>query len=640
MNQDQVKVLLVDDDANFLKVTTEVLEAKGCVVKTVKTPLQAMSIILNEIVHLAFVDCVLLSASGANLVKQIRDAVGQSIELVMISGIVSSRTLEKCIKKNSCHFLKKPLGVMDIDRALNKVKTQMLQGVSDNILVRYFGENTSREYKLKHVFSLDKVKDFEFFLVLSQLLEFGESLIMKFTVEGKHQIVSIKENSFVDYVTDEKERLCRTLFNEKILTKKEKTAALSADMKQIMKHLVRTSRISPHQVADIKRKLFFEGLKNVIGQEVEVCVDLSDTIEKWFHTSQSDFSDKIFHTLEKQPLSSFRSLLDEYLMDFSVKRVKESVYLPEVRGLYGDLKEGLKISNIKSGKRFSSPEEFYAGLFYIFLKGGVFITKLLSDREHKYILERYKQLSDFLKTSDPKRVFQLLGALSVEAIHKVVQDNSSQITKIYHSFMTFNHVDKMPPGLSVEIIDHINSVSSQIKEYEKILTEKEIRDAREREHKDQQAVEVMETHKKQKMCQELLEKEKYMDGFQVLSTISEKMMNEELKCKLLYLWIAFQKPSVGTDESRQSKFFHDISIAPPQLRKTSLYFYVMGLFYLSTENEAKAITCFKHAQIYDLSFKPAHEALKKAMLLQHQKQSTKGKFKNFKGKGTNWGKTG
>ena len=445
--------------------------------------------------------------------------------------------------------------------------------------------------------------------------------IVQFTAQGKSQTVSIKGNRFVDYVTDEKERVCRLLLNEKVLTKKEKTAALSADMGKIMKHLVGTGRASPHQVADIKEKLFFEGLQNVIGQEVEICVDLSTTVEKWFHATQSVFADKVFHVLEKQPPSSFQNLVDEHLMDFSIKKTAERVYLPEVNAPYEYLKEGLKISNIKSGKYFPSSEEFYVGLFYIFLKGGVFIAKLFSDREHKYILERYKRLSDFLKNNEPKKVFQFMGALSAEAIYKASQEDPDKIAKIYRSFMTFNHVDKMPPGLSTEIIDYINSVSSQIKQCEKILTERETQEAREREHKDKQALEVMEAHKKQKMCQDFLEKGKFKEGFQILSTISEKIMNAELKCKLLYLWIAFKKPSVGIEESKQSKFFHDISIAPPQLRKTALYFYVMGLFYISSENETKAATCFKHAQLYDLSFKPAYKALKEAMLLQNKKKS-------------------
>ena len=638
MIHDQVKVLLVDDDTNFLKVTEKTLEDRGCFVKTAKSCSQAMSIILNEIVHLVFVDCVLLTDSGASLVQQIRDAVGQSVEIIMMSGIVSSRSLGNCIQKNSCIFLKKPLRVMDIDRALNKVRNEVLQGVSDNILVKYFGETTSKEYKLKHLFSLEKIKSFEFFLTLSQLLEFEESLTVQFNVGEKHHVVSIKENNYVDYETDEKERVFHTLLSENILTKKEKTAALSADMKKITEYLVTTGRASPHQVADIKRKLFFDGLKNLVAQEIQICVDLSHDVKEWFHITQSDFADKTFHILEKQPLPQFQSLIEECLLDFSVKRIEGCSYLPAVKVLYEDLKYGLKISKMKSNKCFSSPEEFYAGLFYIFLKGGVFITKLSSDREHKYILERYRQLGTFLKKTDPERIFQFLGGLSVKEMRNVSQNDVSQVTKMYYKFMTFNHVDKMPVGLSTEIIDHINSISSQMKEYQKALTERETQEAREREHKDQQALEVMETHKKQKVCQEFLEKEKYLEGFQILSTIPDKRMNEELKCKLLYLWIAFQKPAVGIDEDKKSRFFHDISIAPPQLRKSSLYFYVMGLFYMSSENESKAITCFKHAQLYDLSFKPAHKALKEAMLQQNQKKSKKG-IKNIMG-GKNWQKTG
>ncbi|MCY4512823.1 MAG: response regulator [Bdellovibrionales bacterium] len=638
MTQDQVKVLLVDDDTNFLKVTKQTLENKGCIVKTAKSSIQAMSVILNEIVHLVFVDCVLLADSGTSLVQKIRDAVGQSVEIILMSGIVSSRSIDNCIQKNSCGFFKKPLGIMDIDRALNRVRNEMLQGVSDNILVRYFGDTSSEEYQLKYLVSLNQVKGFEFFLILSQLLKFKESFTIQFDVKGKHHTASVKKNSYVDYITDDTEKIFQILLDEKILTKKEKSAALSADMKKITEYLVETGRASPHQVANIKRRLFFEGLKSLIDQKIKICVDLSQNVKEWFHVSQSDFSDEVFNCLGQQPLSEFQSLVDEYLLEFSVTQIKECSYLPIVSGLSELLKDGLKISKIKSSKCFSSPEEFYKGLFYIFLKGGINITKLLSDREHKYILERYKKLGNFLNQTDPEEVFQFMGALSVGAMRNVMQTDVSQVTKIYHKFMTFNHVDKMPVGLSTEIVDRINFVSSKVKEYQKILTEKDIQVAREREHKDQQAMEVMETHKKQKVCQELLEKEKYKEGFQVLSTVSDKMMNGELKCKLLYLWIAFQEPSAGTDEDKKSRFFHDISIAPPQLRKSSLYFYVMGLFYMTTENEGKAISCFKHAQLYDLSFKPAHKAFREAMLQQNQKKSKKG-LKGFMG-GKNWQKTG
>ena len=638
MIQDQVKVLLVDDDTNFLKVTRQTLENKGCIVRTAKSSLQAISIILNEIVHLVFVDCVLLSDSGTNLVQKVREAVGQSVEIILMSGIVSSRSLEDCIHKNSCSFLKKPLSVMDIDRALNKVKNEILQGVNDNILVKYFGETASKEYQLKYLFSLEKTQDFEFFLTLSQLLKFEESFTVQFTAGGEHHAVSIKGNNYVDYATDDTKKIFQILLNEKILTKKERDAALSYDMKKITEYLVTTGRASPHQISNIKRGLFFEKLKNLIGQEIKICVDISQDIKEWFHISRSDFADEFLNSLEEQPLLKFRNLVDDYLMSFSIKQVKGESYLPIVSALSEPLREGLKISQMKSSKCFSSPEKFYKGLFYIFLKGGAYLTKFLSDREHGYILERYKKLGDFFKKTDPDQAFQFIGGISAENLYSFLHNDISQITKIYRKFMTFNHVDKLPAGLSTEIVDHVNSVSVRVKEYQKSLTEKDIQEVREQEYKDQKAKEIMEAHKKQKICQEFLEKEKYEEGLQILSTIPDKMMNEDIKCKLLYLWVAFQAPSVEVEKDKKSRFFHDINIAPPQLKKSALYFHVMGLFYMSTENESKAVTCFKHAQVYDLSFKPAHKAFKDALLRQNQKKSKKG-FKSLMS-GKNWQKTG
>ena len=627
MAHDRLKVLLVDDDSGFLKVTKKILEQNHCIVHLAGNQKTALSVVLNEMVHLAFIDCVLLSSEGTELVRQIRELLGKSVEIVLTSGIVPKSSLENCLWQNACSFLKKPLKTSDIEQIVNKTKNKTLQGINDNILVKYFGAAASPEHKLKQLFSLNKTDDLRFFLSLSGLFGIDNSFSVGFNrTEKPRNTLFIKNGAVVDYVTEDRENFWNFLRENHILTEKEKTALGGRNMAQNIRILFAKGFISPHQIIDIKTKLLFQDLKSLRGEEeIRVFVDFSKPEKEWLHITQNDFGDEVFSFLKDGSFAKFQEPDDGDFKEALIKQTENRFYLPEVKIPEG-VKEGVKLSEIRAGAGGGSSEEFSAAIFYLFLKGGISITGASSNIQYEHIKERFLKLEEVFKKKKPREVFQLLSGRDRNEM-----SDENLIIKTYHYFMSLNHIDKMPVGLPENVTALINSVSSQIKECRLVLTNKELFQEKEKKEANQQAIKMIETHRKQKMCQEFLEKEDYAQGFKVLSALPDEVMNNELKCKLLYLWIAFQKPSAGTDEDKKSKFFHDITIVPGKERKSCLYLFVLGLFYAGQKNNDKAIKCFRSCQTYDLSFKPAHKALRVALLNQAKQKAggrkTKGGLK-------------
>ena len=616
MAHDRLKVLLVDDDSAFLKVTQKILEQNHCIVRTANSQEAALSVVLNEIVHLAFIDCVLLCSEGTELVRKIRELLGNSVEMALVSGIVSKSSVENCLQKESCSFLKKPLKPSDIERTVNETKAKTLQQASDNILIRHFGPERGAERKLKQLFSLSKTDDLRFFLSLSGLFGIEGSFSVGFHRPAKpRNVLFIKNGAVVDYTTEDRESFWNILRENHILTEKEKAILSGRNMSQNIRILLAKGFISPHRITDIKTKLLFQDLKSLKGEkEIQVFVDFSKAETEWLSIPQNDFGDEVFSFLKDGPFTKFQELAERDLTgEALIKQTQPPSRLSSIKVPEG-LKEGMRFSEMKA--EGDSPEKFYAEFFYLFLQGGILVTENSFNKQYEYLKERYVKLEELFKNKKPREIFQLLSGLSGKEM-----SDEGQVIKTHRNFMNFNHIDKMPSGLPKHITVSVNSASFQINERRLELTSKETSQKKSKEEINQKALKMIETHKKQKMCQELLEKENYMEGFKVLSSLSDEIMSGELKCKLLYLWIAFQKPAVGTTEDKKSKFFHEINIAPPAERKSCLYLFILGLFYASQKKEDKAIKYFKNCQTYDPAFKPAHKALR-GVLLNKARQKT------------------
>ena len=162
MSIDQIRALVVDDDPKFLEVMKQNLKNKNCFVRCVSQKQKAMSLLINKIFHVVFIDCILHSGQGAELIQDIREILGHSVEIIMMSGVVPEKSLSRYLDIGICDFLSKPISDKELEKNLNLIKEKSIYGNKHNILMKLFTQDNTIQ-NLKFLISLDKAKDYEFF---------------------------------------------------------------------------------------------------------------------------------------------------------------------------------------------------------------------------------------------------------------------------------------------------------------------------------------------------------------------------------------------------------------------------------------------------------------------------------------------
>ncbi|MCK4727757.1 MAG: response regulator, partial [Desulfobacterales bacterium] len=88
------KVLVVDNHPVILKFMTQLLEKKGCQVKTAQDGLSALEVLEDYIPDVAFIDLVMPNISGDKLCQVIRGMPKlRDVRLIILSAAVAEQTM-------------------------------------------------------------------------------------------------------------------------------------------------------------------------------------------------------------------------------------------------------------------------------------------------------------------------------------------------------------------------------------------------------------------------------------------------------------------------------------------------------------------------------------------------------------------
>lgn len=113
----KAKVLLVDDEEDFLTTLAERLEARGLKVSTANNGENALASIEANAFDLVVLDLAMPGLDGLETLKRIK-ARQPEAEIIMLSGQGSIRTSIEAMKLGACDFLQKPV---DIGELMNKI---------------------------------------------------------------------------------------------------------------------------------------------------------------------------------------------------------------------------------------------------------------------------------------------------------------------------------------------------------------------------------------------------------------------------------------------------------------------------------------------------------------------------------------
>ena len=158
MSVEKLKVLTIDDDPSFLDLMKRSLESKNCEVTCILDDQKALALLIKKVFHVVFIDCVLHSSKGTDIVKEIREILGNSIQIIMVSGVIPEKSLSGYIDVGICDFLSKPISDKEIEANLRKIKEKYIYGSKDNLLVKLFNNSTSTLQALKFLISFKKRK--------------------------------------------------------------------------------------------------------------------------------------------------------------------------------------------------------------------------------------------------------------------------------------------------------------------------------------------------------------------------------------------------------------------------------------------------------------------------------------------------
>ncbi len=112
------KVLLVDDEKEFLEIMSERMEARGMVVTTTESADKALSLIEKESFDAIIMDFQMPGMDGLEALKAIKNQKPE-LQIILLTGYATVEKTVEAMKIGATDFLEKPA---DLEALVGKIK--------------------------------------------------------------------------------------------------------------------------------------------------------------------------------------------------------------------------------------------------------------------------------------------------------------------------------------------------------------------------------------------------------------------------------------------------------------------------------------------------------------------------------------
>ncbi len=122
---DKGKILLVDDNLDFIESFKEILEEENYSVSITETPFKALELLKNEDLDLVISDMKMPKMDGYQFLKELRK-FNKTTSFIVLTGYGTIENAVKCMKEGAFHYLEKPIDFYNpsvwkiIDEAIQK----------------------------------------------------------------------------------------------------------------------------------------------------------------------------------------------------------------------------------------------------------------------------------------------------------------------------------------------------------------------------------------------------------------------------------------------------------------------------------------------------------------------------------------
>jgi DNA-binding NtrC family response regulator len=119
------KVLLVDDDPEFLEVMCERLKARGTEVHTANSAAEALELIDTELFDAVILDLQMPGIDGIDTLKRIKEK-REELQVILLTGHGTVEKAVESIKIGAMDFLEKPADFDALNEKIKKAKKKKL----------------------------------------------------------------------------------------------------------------------------------------------------------------------------------------------------------------------------------------------------------------------------------------------------------------------------------------------------------------------------------------------------------------------------------------------------------------------------------------------------------------------------------
>jgi DNA-binding NtrC family response regulator len=112
------KVLLVDDEPDFLEAMAARMRVRGLEVTTTTSTVDALSIAENEIFDVIVMDLMMPEMEGLEALKALKGRKSES-QIILLTGYATREKEAEALKLGAVDLIEKPA---DIERLLKKIK--------------------------------------------------------------------------------------------------------------------------------------------------------------------------------------------------------------------------------------------------------------------------------------------------------------------------------------------------------------------------------------------------------------------------------------------------------------------------------------------------------------------------------------
>ncbi len=129
------RVLLVDDEADFIAVLGKRLEARGLSVVTAADGAEALEAVREKPFDLVILDLYMADMDGIETLKEILK-LDKKAQVILLTGYYTSKKSDEAIKHGAVDFLEKPADIQDLLGRIGEAGVKRMVAVEEHSMDR------------------------------------------------------------------------------------------------------------------------------------------------------------------------------------------------------------------------------------------------------------------------------------------------------------------------------------------------------------------------------------------------------------------------------------------------------------------------------------------------------------------------